>query len=86
MIKALAVGLGLALSRGLTEAMGGTLSPEATPGGGLTMILRLPAADLADHNTADPVLLERLERWPTSPVASGSVGPVDDASDGSARL
>ena len=37
------VGLGLALSRGLTEAMGGTLAPEHTPGGGLTMILTLPA-------------------------------------------
>ena len=36
------VGLGLALSRGLTEAMGGTLVPEHTPGGGLTMILTLP--------------------------------------------
>ncbi len=32
------VGLGLALSRGLTEAMGGTLEPEETPGGGLTMM------------------------------------------------
>jgi two-component system sensor histidine kinase KdpD len=38
------VGLGLALSRGLAEAMGGTLLPAATPGGGLTMILSLPAA------------------------------------------
>jgi two-component system sensor histidine kinase KdpD len=37
------VGLGLALSRGLTEAMGGTLTPEETPAGGLTMILALPA-------------------------------------------
>ncbi|MBU2668185.1 DUF4118 domain-containing protein [Actinoplanes bogorensis] len=36
------VGLGLALSRGLTEAMGGTLVPEHTPGGGLTMVLTLP--------------------------------------------
>ncbi|WP_327089624.1 sensor histidine kinase KdpD [Nonomuraea sp. NBC_01738] len=35
------VGLGLALSRGLTEAMGGTLEPEETPGGGLTMIISL---------------------------------------------
>ncbi|TDD24458.1 sensor histidine kinase [Nonomuraea diastatica] len=35
------VGLGLALSRGLTEAMGGALVPEETPGGGLTMIVRL---------------------------------------------
>ncbi|WP_026931369.1 ATP-binding protein [Glycomyces tenuis] len=38
------VGLGLALSRGLAEAMGGTLAPEATPGGGLTMVLALPLA------------------------------------------
>ncbi|MGB8384652.1 MAG: ATP-binding protein, partial [Dermatophilaceae bacterium] len=37
------VGLGLALARGLTEAMGGTLEPEETPGGGLTMVLSLPA-------------------------------------------
>ncbi|WP_424529504.1 DUF4118 domain-containing protein [Sphaerisporangium viridialbum] len=36
------VGLGLALARGLTEAMGGSLVPEETPGGGLTMILTLP--------------------------------------------
>jgi two-component system sensor histidine kinase KdpD len=39
------VGLGLALARGLTESMAGTLTPEETPGGGLTMVLTLPAAD-----------------------------------------
>ncbi len=38
------VGLGLAVSRGLTEAMCGTLKPEQTSGGGLTMTLSLPAA------------------------------------------
>ncbi len=38
------VGLGLALSRGLTEAMGGTLTAEDTPGGGLTMTVSLPVA------------------------------------------
>jgi two-component system, OmpR family, sensor histidine kinase KdpD len=38
------VGLGLAVSRGLTEAMRGTLQPVQTPGGGLTMTMSLPAA------------------------------------------
>lgn len=42
------VGLGLALSRGLTEAMAGTLTPADTPGDGLTMALSLPAADLRE--------------------------------------
>jgi two-component system sensor histidine kinase KdpD len=37
------VGLGLAVARGFTEAMGGTLDPDDTPGGGLTMRLLLPA-------------------------------------------
>ena len=46
------VGLGLALSRGLTEAMGGTLEPEETPGGGLTMTLSLPA--VPDPGGPDP--------------------------------
>jgi two-component system sensor histidine kinase KdpD len=36
------IGLGLALSRGLAEAMDGTLESEETPGGGLTMALSLP--------------------------------------------
>ncbi|NDI48222.1 ATP-binding protein [Goekera deserti] len=37
------VGLGLAVARGLTEAMAGTLDAEDTPGGGLTMVLSLAA-------------------------------------------
>jgi two-component system sensor histidine kinase KdpD len=44
------VGLGLAVARGFTEALGGTLSAEDTPGGGLTMVLSLhltSAPDLA---------------------------------------
>jgi len=35
------LGLGLALSRGFVEAMHGTLTPEQTPGGGLTMVISL---------------------------------------------
>ncbi|MEU5159037.1 sensor histidine kinase KdpD [Streptomyces sp. NPDC020875] len=38
------VGLGLAVARGFVEAMGGTLSAEDTPGGGMTMVLTLTAA------------------------------------------
>lgn len=36
------VGLGLAVAHGFVEAMGGTLVPEDTPGGGLTMAIVLP--------------------------------------------
>jgi two-component system, OmpR family, sensor histidine kinase KdpD len=35
------VGLGLALSKGFIEAMGGSLEAEDTPGGGLTMVIEL---------------------------------------------
>jgi len=38
------LGLGLAVARGLMTVMGGTLVPEDTPGGGLTMVLELPLA------------------------------------------
>ncbi|MFG2868597.1 MULTISPECIES: sensor histidine kinase KdpD [Streptomyces] len=41
------VGLGLAVARGFTEAIGGTLTAEDTPGGGLTMVLTLPTAEAA---------------------------------------
>lgn len=39
------LGLGLALSRGLVEAMAGTLEIIDTPGGGLTMVVSLPAIE-----------------------------------------
>ncbi|MEY9870998.1 two-component system sensor histidine kinase KdpD [Streptacidiphilus sp. MAP12-33] len=52
--NATGVGLGLALARGLTEAMGGTLLPEDTPGGGLTMVLSLPAATAPEPVEPEP--------------------------------
>jgi two-component system sensor histidine kinase KdpD len=38
------VGLGLAVARGFTRAMGGELTIEDTPGGGTTMVIELDAA------------------------------------------
>jgi two-component system sensor histidine kinase KdpD len=37
------VGLGLSVAKGFTEAMGGSIRAEDTPGGGLTVVVRLPA-------------------------------------------
>ena len=73
--NATGVGLGLALSRGLAEAMGGALAPEQTPGGGLTMTLTLPSAerDLSGLpvEAADPALLAHLEAMPRRDAVNG---------------
>ena len=63
------VGLGLALSRGLMEAMDGALTPEETPGGGLTMVLSLtasPATDAASLAGMQPGLREREAAVPSA--------------------
>ncbi len=39
------VGLGLAVARGFVEAIGGELDVEDTPGGGCTMVVRIPVAN-----------------------------------------
>lgn len=44
------LGLGLAVARGFVEAVGGTLAAEDTPGGGLTMVITVPAAADADRS------------------------------------
>lgn len=52
------IGLGLAVAKGFTDAMGGSLTAEATPGGGLTMVIRLPlstGAPFDAHRQQAPV-------------------------------
>ena len=73
------VGLGLAVSRGFAEAVGGELDLEDTPGGGCTMVLRLPAtvettssiidADLDDDVVGDD---DRGEVAPNGPAVDGA--------------
>lgn len=55
------LGLGLALSRGLAEAMGGRVDAEDTPGGGATLVLTLPVAPDAPGPTAEVGRRERGE-------------------------
>jgi two-component system sensor histidine kinase KdpD len=52
--RGLGVGLGLAVAKGFTEAMGGSLVADDTPGGGLTMVLTLRAAE--GHSALRPQL------------------------------
>jgi two-component system sensor histidine kinase KdpD len=61
------LGLGLALSKGFTEGMGGTLDAETTPGGGLTMVIALPAATAAG---AGPASEHSDAPTPTEPAAT----------------
>jgi len=68
------VGLGLALSRGFAEAMGGALEPEETPGGGLTMILSLPAGEPAPGPDSAAVGLRERQALPAS--TAGATSPA----------
>ncbi len=63
------IGLGLALSRGLAEAMGGSLTPDNTPGGGLTMTLQLPRADITEGQQPDPDIISGIDHWADGPSA-----------------
>lgn len=53
------LGLGLAVSKGLAEAMGGTLVARSTPGGGATLVLTLPMADAGPTGPGTPGQRER---------------------------
>ena len=71
------VGLGLALSRGLVEAMGGSLAPEDTPGGGATMVISLPVggtAGTADSAQAVPAVPALPPTGTDQTLAPGEAG------------
>jgi two-component system sensor histidine kinase KdpD len=55
------IGLGLALSKGFVEGMGGTLSADDTPGGGLTMVITLPIGGHAADAPAPASTLRSAE-------------------------
>ena len=75
------VGLGLALSRGLAEAMGGTLSPEDTPGGGLTMVLTLPAEE-PDEDEPRPAAAVPGDDDPASKALASASAAAGSAAEG----
>ena len=61
------IGLGLAVAKGFTDAMGGSLTAEATPGGGLTMVIRLPLSTGAPFDS---------HRSQAPPIHRGQAPPV----------
>jgi two-component system sensor histidine kinase KdpD len=63
------VGLGLAVARGLMEAMGGTIAAEDTPGGGLTIVIELDQARVGP--AAPPA--------PAAPSVARAVATADQA-------
>ena len=74
------VGLGLALSRGLAEAMGGTLTAEDTPGGGLTMTVSVPVVAQPGYQY-EPGQREReavRELEGRGPAWTEELGPSDE--------
>ncbi|MEV0292994.1 sensor histidine kinase KdpD [Nocardia sp. NPDC050710] len=85
------VGLGLAVVRGFVEAMGGTVHAEPTPGGGLTMIVDLPAAEgpqalpgtAESAVLADPAVIGDSNGERTSAGASTAEHLADESEAGS---
>ena len=64
------IGLGLSLSKGFVEAMGGQLEAEDTPGGGLTMVIELPVVrasrslPVVEHSTVEHSTVEQSRVTP----------------------
>ncbi|AMM18984.1 histidine kinase [Frondihabitans sp. PAMC 28766] len=74
------LGLGLALSKGFTEGMAGTLEADDTPGGGLTMVVSLPAtvAPASAAAAREPYLVGSAD-------PSGQAEPTEKIGEGDDR-
>ena len=69
------VGLGLAVARGFVEAVGGNLDVEDTPGGGCTMVARIPESAPKGPDSPSPPAAPAPEASPRAAAASGGPGP-----------
>jgi two-component system sensor histidine kinase KdpD len=79
------LGLGLALSKGFAEGMGGALTPEDTPGGGLTMVIALPVEQSAASEDPPSASEDPAVSASQSPVSeSRTTAPSSDARSPSA--
>jgi two-component system sensor histidine kinase KdpD len=63
------LGLGLALSQGFVDGMGGTLVADDTPGGGLTMVISLPAVSSASPDSGGSADSPDSPASPASPAS-----------------
>ena len=86
------LGLGMALSKGFIESMGGAIDAEDTPGGGLTMVIMLRAADeryvigepLSEEDARACATALDSDMWDVTAAVSGVMLPlsVDESRDG----
>jgi two-component system sensor histidine kinase KdpD len=70
------VGLGLAVARGFLVAMGGELTLEDTPGGGITMVLSLPPASDGPTEESRPTGNTSAMVEAAAPAAPGGGEPA----------
>ncbi|WP_052810065.1 ATP-binding protein [Streptomonospora alba] len=75
------IGLGLAVARGFTEAMDGTLTAEDTPGGGLTLVFTLHSttAEPARDGSPLPPAGAAAEQEPASGSSGSPSGPSQES-------
>lgn len=73
------LGLGMTLSKGFVEAMGGEMDAEDTPGGGLTMVTTLRTAD-PSLALGEPIPKEQVPD-PTQEMGEGTLRAADAVSD-----